>query len=520
MYSFKLLVLVLALVTCTAAAAQTTTYETAGRTPTADEIQAWNISVGPSCATCVVQTADPGVEQSSSSNEGTDTGVTPKTADRTNGQKADSQQQKTSRNSNALGISFLKNLVLDQKAIWTSPSHLRWADGTWLFPLAAATAGFFATDRAVPPALSTNPNTLNRYVKASDYGLYSMIGAGGGLYLWSKISHDDHQRETGVLAGEAAIDSFAVNTAFKYAFGRERPNQGQGLGDFFQQGTSFPSDHSAVAWSIASIIAHEYPSPFTKFAVYGLAAAVSASRVLGKQHFPSDVVVGGAIGWLTGWEVYRSHHDPDLGGVSLGNLSGMVNGEGERDRKHMGSPSVPLDSWVYSAFERLAALRAINTQIMGLKPWTRMECARLAEEARTTLQQGQVFNAEEAARLQTQLAQEFAYEIALLDGGHNLTANLESVYARVVSISGPALTDSYHFGQTISYDFGRPFERGTNGQAGGSFSAAAGPLTLYVRAEYQHAPSAPALSSTALSAIATADLEPPSAVPSGPNRAD
>ena len=100
------------------------------------------------------------------------------------------------------------------------------------------------------------------------------------------------------------------------------------------------------------------------------------------------------------------------------------------------------------------------------------------------------------ARLEAQLAQEFAYEINLLEGGHNLTANLESVYARAVSISGPALTDSYHFGQTISYDYGRGrFERGTNGQAGGSFSAAAGPLTIYVRAEYQHAPSAPALSS-------------------------
>src|SRR5882757_8997691 len=68
-------------------------------------------------------------------------------------------------NPNALGVPFLKNLVSDQKAIWTSPAHLRWADGAWLFPLAAATAGFLATDRAVPPALSTDPNKLNRYTK-------------------------------------------------------------------------------------------------------------------------------------------------------------------------------------------------------------------------------------------------------------------------------------------------------------------------------------------------------------------
>jgi membrane-associated phospholipid phosphatase len=416
-----------------------------------------------------------------------------------------------------LGLSLLKNIALDQKAVWTSPIRLRWADGTWLFPLAAVTGGFFATDRAVPPALSSDPKKLNRYSDVSNYGVYSMIGVGGGLYLWSRVSHDDHQRETGILAGEAAIDSFGVDTAFKYALGRERPNQGGGLGNFFQHGDSFPSDHSAVAWSIASVIAHEYPGPFTKFAVYGLATAVSASRVAGKQHFPSDVVVGGAIGWLIGRQVYRAHHDPDLGGgASSVSLSGNEDGEEQRDRRNMGSPSVPLDSWVYSAFERLAALRAINTQIMGLKPWTRIECARLTEEAGDALQEGQILNIEEAARIQTQLAQEFDYELALLNGDRNLTANLESVYARAVSISGPALTDSYHFGQTVSYDFGRPLERGTNGQAGASFRATAGPLAIYVRAEYQHAPSAPALSGAALQAISIADAVPQSEVPAGP----
>jgi membrane-associated phospholipid phosphatase len=430
--------------------------------------------------------------------------------------QTDDAYEPVNENTNAIGVSLLKNLLSDQKAIWTSPGHLRWADGTWLFPLAAATAGFFATDRAVPPALSTDQNKLNRYTSFSNYGVYSLVGAGGGLYIWGKLSHNDHQRETGVLAGEAAINAFAVDSAMKYAFGRERPNQGQGQGDFFQGGVSFPSDHSAVAWSIASVVAHEYPSPLTKIAVYGLATAVSASRVLGKQHFPSDVVVGGAIGWLIGWQVYRTHHDPEVGGGGWGSLSGNEDGEENRDRQHMGSPSVPLDSWVYPAFERLAALRAINTQIMGVKPWTRIECARLTEEAGETLQERLTLDDEELARIQTQLTQEFAYEVNLLSGGHNLTANVESIYARAVSISGPALTDGYHFGQTVSYDFGRPFERGTNGQIGGSFSGAAGPLMLYVRAEYQHAPSAPVLSSAAIDAISTADKVSTSAVQSGP----
>jgi len=463
----------------------------------------------------MAQTLDQQTGSASSTNATTGDDSKPPKPDPTSGKDPDPAGPAPGY-SNSLGVEFLKHLISDQKAIWTSPAHLRWADGAWLFPLAAATGGFLASDRAVPPALTSDQTKLNRYVSISNYGLYSMVGASGGLYIWSKLSHDDHQRETGILAGEAAVDGLAVATALKYVFQRERPYVDHGLGKFFQGGDSFPSDHSAIAWSIASVIAHEYPGPLTQVGVYGLATLVSATRVMGQQHFPSDVVVGAAMGWLIGREVYRAHHDPDLGGDVLNSLSGYDRGDENRDRKHMGSPSVALDSWVYPAFERLAALGYINTQIMGLKPWTRMECARLTEEASETLQQQPGFNSEEAARVQAQLAQEFVYEIALLDGGHNLTANLESVYARAVSISGPALTDSYHFGQTVSYDFGRPFERGTNGQAGGSFSAAAGPLVIYVRAEYQHAPSAPALSSTALSVVATADGVPESEVPAGP----
>src|SRR5260370_29452118 len=95
-------------------------------------------------------------------------------------------------------------------------------------------------------------------------------------------------------------------------------------------------------------------------------------------------------------------------------------------------------------------------------------------------------------------------------------AILEPGYARAFTITGPPLTDGYHFGQTVAYDFGRPFERGTNGQAGGSFSAAAGPVALYVRAEYQHAPSAPALTDGVRNVIAQVDQVDLSQVRSGP----
>jgi membrane-associated phospholipid phosphatase len=407
----------------------------------------------------------------------------------------------------SLVILFPKNLFEDQKAIWTSAAHVRWADARWLVPFAEVTGGFLATDRSTIRALPGSASTQKDFRTFSDAGVATLVGGSAGLYLWSRISHDDHKREAGILATEAVVDSLGVNTALKYSFGRERPYTDNGRGEFFAGGDSFPSDHAAAAWSAASVLAHEYPAPLTQFLVYGMATAVSASRVMGKEHFPSDVVVSSALGWLIGREVYKLHHDPEVGGGGWGSLSGDEDGEEPRDAQRMGSPSVPLDSWIYPALDRLAALGYVNTAFSGMKPWTRIECARLTEEAGAALQREDDEN-KSAADLQARLQAEFTYEYGLLDGARNLTANVESVYTRVVSISGPALTDGYHFGQTVAYDFGRPFERGTNGQAGGAFSASAGPLTLYVRAEYQHAPSAPAPSTAVINIIAQRDAVP------------
>ena len=187
--------------------------------------------------------------------------------------------------------------------------------------------------------------------------------------------------------------------------------------------------------------------------------------------------------------------------------------------KHMGSTYVPLDSWIYPALDRLAALGYAERGFEGMRPWTRMECARMIDKASKALR---VFHplSEDAEDLLSRLEEEFSFETGLRNGQRNLNASLESAYARAVSISGPALTDSYHFGQTVSYDFGRPFERGTNGQAGGAFRAEAGPFALYVRAEYQHAPSAPAPSEAVRNVIALKDdvPVPPDAGTRGINR--
>ena len=407
-----------------------------------------------------------------------------------------------------LGTSLLKNIVLDQKAAWTSPIHLRLSDANWLLPFAGITAASLASDTHVSKALTRSSSRVSESTSFSNYGIGAFGGATGGLYLLGKITHNDHEQEAALLSGEAAVDAVAVTTSLQYAFGRQRPIDGNGQGGFWHGGTSFPSDHSTAAWAVASVMAHEYPGPLTKILAYGLASAVSASRVTGKDHFPTDVIIGGAIGWVMGQYVYRAHHDPELGGGSWESFKEAHDSASSRNSRNSGSPYVPLDSWIYPAIERLAALGYIHSAFLDMRPWTRIECASLVQEA------GEEIAAEESPsgagdQLYATLLQEFQNEFDYLVGeGAERSMRLESVYAGVTDLSGPPLNDSYHFGQTIINNFGRPYQEGFNTYDGFSGYATTGRYTIYVRGEFQHAPSAPAFSLAAREAIAFADKNP------------
>ncbi|MGH9737984.1 MAG: capsule assembly Wzi family protein [Candidatus Acidiferrales bacterium] len=408
---------------------------------------------------------------------------------------------------NTVGPDLLKNIAEDQGAIWTSPAHLRISDADWLVPLGAATGILLATDTEFSKHLSNSPSTLNRSDNISNYGLGALIGAGAGLYFWGKLTHEEHKRETGVLAGEAAIDSLAVTYVTKYAFGRERPLQDDYRGQFWQGGLSFPSEHSAAAWSIAGVIAHEYPGPLTSTLAYGIASAISSSRVTAKQHFPSDVLVGSAIGWLVAQEVYRRHHDPELGGGAWPTYADVHQFVAGRSPGSVGSPYVELDSWIYPAIERLAAMGYIHSDYLGMRPWTRLECLRLVQQAGEQIR-AEVAVPKETEELYSALLGEFHGDLEELKGTSETSAHIESVYTRTVGISGPPLNDSDHFGQTIINDYGRPYEEGFNTYDGFSAYGTAGRFTLYIRGEYQHSPYAPPYSLPVREAIAKADVNP------------
>ena len=248
-----------------------------------------------------------------------------------------------SKTSQGTQMGLVGRFVGDQREIWTSPAKLRFSDTEWLVPLSGITAGLFVTDRDFSKHLSQSPTTITHYKTLSNAGVAALIGSASGMWLLGHVKHNEHWSETGFLAGEAALNSLVMVEGLKYSLRRERPYPGDGSGPFFQSGgTSFPSEHAAAAWSVAGVIAHEYPGPFTKIMAYGLASLVSVSRMKAHQHFPSDVVVGSIIGNLVAQDIYSRHHDFDLGGGEWRSLSAIARGFESSGPQNLGSPYVPL----------------------------------------------------------------------------------------------------------------------------------------------------------------------------------
>jgi membrane-associated phospholipid phosphatase len=74
-------------------------------------------------------------------------------------------------------------------------------------------------------------------------------------------------------------------------------------------GLGYVSGHTTVAFGLATVL-----SPVLtrsgKFAVFGLATVVAASRVYVGAHLPLDVIGGGLLGTLLGWLWYLAAGEP------------------------------------------------------------------------------------------------------------------------------------------------------------------------------------------------------------------
>ncbi len=214
------------------------------------------------------------------------------------------------------------HILRDQQRLWLAPLRVRTQHAPWLAATAGITAGLFAVDARVQRRL-THEEPGAGYAFASNFGRFSGgemdLLIASGFYVAGRLGNNVRTRETGVLGLRAVIDVMILNKSMKMITRRRRPALDNGApnhgatGEFFESGRSFPSGHSAEAWALATIVAHQYRH--RKWApplAYGLAGFVAFARVPARKHFPSDVFVGSVLGFTAGRSVWHSAH-PERG---------------------------------------------------------------------------------------------------------------------------------------------------------------------------------------------------------------
>jgi len=182
------------------------------------------------------------------------------------------------------------------------PSNLKWE-----LPILAATGVLIAkVDR--PAANRIQSNSLRQTAgQWSNVGLGLEIGSAALAYGAGCGRHHSYLRDTGFKALAAMGAAGTVDLALKLSFDRQFPYTPGSTGKFWGGGRSFPSGHSATSFAFAAVIAHRYPkNKWVKWGAYALATGVSLSRYPAKKHYPSDILMGATIGYVSG--TYLAEH--------------------------------------------------------------------------------------------------------------------------------------------------------------------------------------------------------------------
>ena len=186
---------------------------------------------------------------------------------------------------------------------------------------------------------------------------------------------------------------------------------------------------------------------------------------------------------------------------------------------NLGSAYIPVDSFVYPEALRLYSLGYLDTAFINMRPWTRRSLLHMLQlSSPAIMSDGNGEAIEILAKLNEYLAAEDPTSPA--PGLHfrprGQVYGVQSVYTRLMGIDGQILRDSYHLGQTIGNDYGRPYQSGFNNVTGFSTLNEYGRFSLYVRGEYQRSPSGYGYTQALASQLSCLDQICPFVAPNDP----
>jgi membrane-associated phospholipid phosphatase len=190
-----------------------------------------------------------------------------------------------------------------QQSVSTSPTLPQWAKGSLL--AGGAILASAALDKPVDRFVSKHQDARafdawGNVGKAMPVALAA--GAGAAVAFG-----DSRIQNIGIISLQSIAASAGLTIVTKRVVQRERPGEGDGICGCTakRSDTSFPSNHAAVAFAAVTPFAQEYDAPW----LYGLAAFGAMGRVADRQHWVSDVVAGGIVGYAIGSWLWQAQRD-------------------------------------------------------------------------------------------------------------------------------------------------------------------------------------------------------------------
>jgi hypothetical protein len=221
------------------------------------------------------------------------------------------QTQTQSAGQDGLVMRSVKRTLQDQKELYRAP--FKPSNFKWDLLVLGTTAPLLVYDRHIEKHIGTSYQSA--FQTTSNVAIGGLSGALVAVYAWGIKGDHPHAKETGALELETLVNTFLIYTPMQLIAGRERPDEGNGNGNFWQHhaiNTSFPGGHAMFTFAMATVLSHEYPQKWVQVLAYSAASIVTVSRFMARDHWSSDMLVGSALGIGIGAHIFHAHCDPQL----------------------------------------------------------------------------------------------------------------------------------------------------------------------------------------------------------------
>jgi len=222
-----------------------------------------------------------------------------------------SQMQMQQSDHQGLVMRSVKRTWKDQKELYQAPfkpSNFKW-DALVL----GGTAALLASDRHIEKHIGHANQMV--YHTTSNVAIAGLGATLGGVWIWGIKGDHPHAKETGVLELETLVNTMLIYTPMQLLAARQRPDEGNGNGDFWKHhsiNTSFPGGHAMFTFAMATVVSHEYKQTWVQALAYSAASIVTVSRFMARDHWSSDMFIGPALGIGIGSHIFHAHCNPEL----------------------------------------------------------------------------------------------------------------------------------------------------------------------------------------------------------------